>query len=769
MPDFRLLPFQEVAAEGLQGAALAWMRHAAEVGAPRYGATEIPFMGQLRAVTGAGKTPILTSVAGGLGDAVVLWTTKSSAVVEQTYNNLLGKYRSLLGSDRPVSIIRDIPSRRAWRDLLDEPRGLTIWLLTIASWNEKEAAASAGSDDARLNLHRPQQDWAGDHSPWDSLRTDLVRPLWIVSDESHNQTSTQLDQLASLHPLGYFMASATPVANERFQQWTEAANTDPQWAELGEAAVVRVSTRDVVEANLLKSTLEVLDFNSGTEESLDGALGALAEVEEAVELEGSGVEPRAIYVVEQSNPPRGSTEESRPVTIWRHLRARGVPADAIAVYTDTRELPDDAVRVNSLGNLHSRYRHIIFNQALQEGWDDPEAYVAYFDGVTRSSLRVRQIVGRVLRQPFGEHYSSERLNTATLIIQTPTETYDAVIGGLRSELRVYGSDDDSTYTPIRLKTRREPLTPIPVREQYVDKLQLQRRALQAPSMRQVEARLDSAGARPYRQADLDAPGLGRREVLHLSGDSADRQEYIDVVRSARTLNGTFFKRKLLQINRNCANAIHPDSYTGPMFKQMSCFGSVAQDELAESAATAAAFYEDRVKLELDVDPQTETWTVAEYRPRTEDFQVFRNAAHEKYSRQDFNADELAMAQALDRVPTGVWCRNPSTPGLGFGIPLPMKVDRGSSHFYPDFLWWIGAECYAVETTGRYLLDAKVRGKLLPITEPTIVFVVRGHVNLTDGTQESGEGWSLVRARPSGQRPLVDYREDLDNLLKTLLP
>jgi type III restriction enzyme len=768
VPDFRLLNFQEIAAESLQEAALAWMRHAADEGPPRYGATEIPFMGQLRAVTGAGKTPILAAVVAGLGDAVILWTTKSSAVVEQTYNNLLGKYNKLLLTGRPPVVLRDIPSRRAWRELLDDKRGLTIWLLTTASWNEAEAAASAGSEDARLNLHRPHQDWAGDRSPWDLLRTDLKRPLWVVSDESHNQTSTQLDQLAALGPVGFFMASATPVASERFQQWTDAANTDPTWQALGRAAIVRVSTKDVVEKGLLKTTLEVVDFNSGTEESLEGALAALSAVEDAAKEEGASVEPRAIYVVEQSNPRRGSTEEPRPVIIWRYLRSQGVPADEIAVYTDTKELPSEAVRVNSLAHLHSRYRHIIFNQSLQEGWDDPEAYVCYFDGITRSVLRVRQIVGRVLRQPSGGTYESERLNTATLIIQTPTETYDSVITGLRAELRVYAPDDEPTYSPIRLKTRREPLNAIPVKAEFQGKLTVPQLALEAPNMRQVEARLMSSGARPYRQEDLDAPGLGRRDLVDLSGRNSDKREYIDVVRSARNINSMYFKRKLVQINRNCANAVHPDSYSGPMFKQLSCFGSVAQDELAELAAGAAAFYEDRVKLVPEVDPQRATWVVDAYRPRTEEYIPFRHAAHDHYSRGDLNTDERPMAEALDRLAKGVWTRNPSTPGVGFGIPLPMKVDRGSSNFFPDFLWWVDDSCFAIETTGRYLLDAKVRGKLLPIDVPSIVFIVRGRVNLVDGTQESADGWSLVRARPGGQRPLTDFKDDLDRLLQGLL-
>ena len=308
--DFKLFPFQEEAADQLRTAALSWMAYAGSESPPKYGATVIPFLGQLRAVTGAGKTPILAEVVGGLGPAVVLWTSRSSAVVEQTFNNLRGRYGPLLPPD--VKVLRDIPGQAEWRALIDADAGLTIWALTVASWNEAESAQTAGSEVARLNLHRVHPDWAGETSPWHQLRNDLRRPLWVVSDESHNQSSTQLDQLADLRPKGFFMASATPVQNERFSKWSEAIAQDTSWAALAKAGVVRVRTRDVVEAQLLKTTLSIVDFASGQAESIDGALEALRTLSEVVGDEQRSITPRAIYVVEQSNPPRGSTEEGTP-------------------------------------------------------------------------------------------------------------------------------------------------------------------------------------------------------------------------------------------------------------------------------------------------------------------------------------------------------------------------------------------------------------------------------------------------------------------------
>ena len=765
---FKLFPFQEEAAQSLRDAALNWVDQAARTGPPKFGTQRIPFVGQLKAVTGAGKTPILAEVVSGLGHALVIWTSKSSAVVEQTFNNLRGRYRGLL-PETGLKVIRDIPGQHDWQELVTADRGLTIWVLTTASWNEAESARAGGAQDARLNLHRPQPDWSGDTSPWEQLRTELRRPLWVVSDESHNQTDTQLDLLHTLGPIGFFMASATPVHGELFDEWQRILNYEPVWKQLAAAGQVPIRTRDVVAAGLLKTTVELVDYQSGTEESLDGALAALRRVEQAAAAEGAAVTPRAIYVVEKSNPPRGSLEESRPSAIWRHLRANDVPAEEIAVFTDTRELPAGAEKISSLSRLHARHRHIIFNQSLQEGWDDPEAYVCYFDGVTKSFVRIRQIVGRVLRQPGAQRLAAEELNTATLILNTPSESYDQVLADLRAELRLYAPDDEPDRPTIRVKTRRDPLPAIPVKDEYDGLLSLPRLTLRAPDMRAQEQTLKTEGQRPWPEEALDAPGLGRRSVVDLAEEVVERTELIEVLRSARTLNGVYLRRRLAARNRNALNAVDPSSYMkGLAFQQFSCQGSQAQDTLTELAAATADHYEDRVTYDTDPDPDLATWVVAPHRPRTSDLVTFDHAAHAQYSRGNFNKDEMAFAQALDKSGHGVWARNADAGDAGFSVPLPFKVGD-SLRFFPDFLWWpqgVDATCWAIDTTGRHLLNEKIRGKLVSIGNPKMALVVRGHADLAREQTTGTDGWSAVIARQAMQ-PLVEHAEELPRLLELL--
>jgi type III restriction enzyme len=282
-------------------------------------------------------------------------------------------------------------------------------------------------------------------------------------------------------------------------------------------------------------------------------------------------------------------------------------------------------------------------------------------------------------------------------------------------------------------------------------------------MRKIENDLKSAADRPWPQTALDAPGTGRRATVSLETGS-EELAYIEVLRSARTQNGGFLRRRILQRNKDCVNAIHPDLFRGKAFAQLSCHGSQAQDELTTLAANIVDHFEDRVGYQDDPDPDRATWKIDEYRPRGKDMVSFDRAAHAEYAKADFNNDELPFARALDRVRGVTWVRNPPT-SQGFGVPLPKKVGD-SSTFYPDFLVWKKDDCWAVDTTGRHLLDEKVRGKLVALETPRMALVVRGTVDLGTGAREGKEGWSLVLGR-SNLKPIVEHSDDLDALVRLL--
>jgi hypothetical protein len=120
--------------------------------------------------------------------------------------------------------------------------------------------------------------------------------------------------------------------------------------------------------------------------------------------------------------------------------------------------PDNANGPARRFRLDRRLRAAFLGSAeqssLEEGWDDPEAYIAYFDGETRFGRRIKQLIGRVFRQPRAEHLGFEDLNSAHLFINTPNERFDGIVTGLqRSLMQSHGTDAEGEANVKVVKDR----------------------------------------------------------------------------------------------------------------------------------------------------------------------------------------------------------------------------------------------------------------------------------------------------------------------------
>jgi type III restriction enzyme len=757
-----LFDFQAQAAAQLSEAADEWINAYAEGGVRRIGLTPIPFLGHLKAVTGAGKTPVLAKVVGDLENALVLWTSVSAAVVDQTHRNLRGRYRSLLPAS--TQIIRERPSKGEWESLIEATTGITIWTTTVGSWNEAEAAEAGGTEGARLNMHRPQKDWGGDKSPWAQLCENLKRPVWVVYDESHNQTPAQLDQLVGLKPVGFLLASATPPSSALFDQFTNVTSDDPAMKPIAENGRVQIATKDVVEAQLLKEAIEVENFDSDPEALLAATVALHKDLQRRAKKEGASVNPKALYVVEKSNPSRGEVI-SRPVVIWEFLRGKKIAPDQIAVYTQTKVLPEDADRVTALSDLKPHHRHIICNRALQEGWDDPEAYIEYFDDESNSYRRIAQVIGRALRQPGLRHHNDRALNTAYLYVRVPSKAFDAIIEGLKSELALYSTDETDPYgsSAIRVKTKKHPLPEVPVKRGLTKKLVLPNYQLGEADLDTEIKKIKSQATKPWDEEELIAPGLRTLKRIKLTGGDDDTR-YKSIAAATRRPNGEFLRRRIQAGNRHCAHLLEPEIFTGPAYEQRASSGSLAQQMLVERAAAVIDQFERSVQLVPNQIAGEQTWAIPPHQPASEDMITYRHAAHARYSKKGFTQDEREFADVIDSINQGVWVRNPAR-GSGYGIGLPVKVGS-SSTFYPDFLWWVDGACYAIDPTGAHILNEKVRGKLLTIPSPKIVLLTRGRVSRDFSALESEDGWSMVRPL-KGRAPSPEYFASIRDALVRL--
>jgi type III restriction enzyme len=739
-----LLDFQQQAASKLLDAAVGYFTRGPDVVAGR----PVPFVGQLKAVTGAGKTPILADVVGRLKPAIILWTTKYGAVVDQTVSNLRGKYRHLLGAgDVEIINFSEVTSPELWEYLLDRKDGLTVIVSTVAMWNSAEK-------DLRLNVHRPSPDW-GALSRWDGLKQNRKRPLWVVYDEAHNTTTDQVELLDDLNPSGFFVASASQIKGKLQLYLTGLPEA------LRQARIVPISTRAVVEAQLLKSTISLADYDSSPEEMIHDVVARRQQLEQALQAASSAIVPKAIYVVEGSNT-RVKGVEPRPTAIWRTLvNLCGVPKNNIAVCTNTKDLPKDAIRVDAIDELSDDFTHIIFNKKLQEGWDDPSVYVCYFDGKTESATRIQQVLGRAVRQPEARHFHNEDLNTAYFFFNCPNDQLEKIIDQLKEELRIYRTDDEPGFEPFEFKEDRKTMPPIPVKDRWVGKLTVPNLQPEMPAGDRL-SRLIADRTFDFSDADRAAAGRALINVVSMTtGDVSQSQR--DLLEDMRVRCGAFLYEQVRLLSKNCCSAIHPDAFANAQLDKTACYNSKALTHYRGLAQTIVAEYENHVRLSELVDSDEKFYTVGPYQPSGTVQKFFDNAGHPYYDSKAFRADELEVAKALDKFSDYVWVRNKDR--LDYGIPLPTK-SGSSSTFYPDYLWWVGDTVWAIDPTGKFILMEKVRTKLLTLPPPLrIALLTRGQLSPTYAST-GDDGWSLVRFRIGNAAP--ENFNTLDEVLGVLV-
>lgn len=729
MSRIELLDFQQDAASKLVDTAVAYFTKGQDI----FGGRPVPFVGQLKAVTGAGKTPILADVVGRLTPALFLWTTKYGAVVDQTVANLLGKYRHLLGKGT-IEVINfsELTSPAQWEYLIERKDGLTVLVSTVAMWNSSEK-------DERLNVHRPCPDW-GSRTRWDRLKLDRKRPLWVVYDEAHNTTTDQVELLDDLNPAGFFVASASQIKG-KLQFYLSSL---PE--EVRQQRIVPISTRAVVEAQLLKSTISLADYDSSPDEMIQDVVQRRQDLQKSLAQASSAIVPKAIYVVETSNV-RTKGVEPRPVAIWRTLvNLCKVSPENIAVCTNTKELPKDAVRVQTIEQLSEDFTHIIFNKKLQEGWDDPSVYVCYFDGETESATRIQQVLGRAVRQPDAKHFNNEDLNTAYFFFNCPNELLEKITDQLKEELRIYKGDEPD-FEPFEFKEERKAIPKIPLKEEHVGKLTVSNLQPEMPPGDRLRKAI-SKKTFDFSEEDRAARGQALINIVAVATGEVSQAKR-NLLEDMRVRCGAFLYEQIRILSKNCCSAIHPDAFSSPQLDKSACYNSKALEHYRELARQVVQEYENHVKLTKLADSDGEQHVVGPYQPSGNVEKPFTNAGHPHYDSKAFRPDELDVAKALDKYSEYTWVRNKDR--LDYGIPLPIK-SGSSSNFYPDFLWWVKDTVWAIDPTGKFILMEKVRTKLLTVPPPLkIALLTRGHLSPTyAATHETG--WSLLRFRTGNAAP-----------------
>ncbi|MNK66052.1 hypothetical protein D3C87_853660 [compost metagenome] len=731
----------------------------------------VPFYQNLSSITGSGKTLILADSIEAIRsrlpvEPIVLWLSKGKVVVWQTFANLsTGKYADLIGGFAVKPLLDCGPG-----DVEDASRGLLL-VATVGKFNQRD------KDEGDRKIFRVQLDVA-DRSLWDLLkiRQDVAkrrRPLIIVYDEGHNLSNLQTQLLLELEPDALIAASATMRIPEALAGTIERLRRDKQWSDGDFVTAVRSS--EVVKSGLVKRHIMLGGYVTPMELAVNDLLAEMEDANRSAADLGLPFRPKAIYVSTTNSVDGASTKDdmgrpfrerqARPILIWRHLvENAGIDPATIAVYCDLKF--DQKMPPPSQFNLFAQgdsdydrfiagnYRHVIFNLSLQEGWDDPECAFAYIDKDMGSPDQVTQVVGRVLRQPGGQHYESPILNTAHFYIRTDEKgVFEAILEDVRTRL---ASDSPEITLTVRRETHGGS--------------KLYRPALKDRSV--PTASIDSTHAIPEinkiikATQDYSAGGVntvgggGRIQVLQTIGVGESASvEWAEVDHSNRVTARWILRREIQRLFPS-----HGDRQRSPVnlcdiedtkFDALVEYNSLAAEHIREQARKVVdAYIEHSVIVQNALD---HPYVVPSIPIDETGFVAFTNALHGGYS--GLNRDELAFAKALDKSKR-VWCRNPSLGG--FGVPL---LDRGNTRtFYPDFLAWTDKTVVAIDTKGDHLITEDAGRKLFYIEkiedgpELVIRLVTRGEWQVSQngvyGKLSGSEGftvWALKQGKPHPMR------------------
>lgn len=733
----------------------------------------VPFYQALSSITGSGKTPILAQAVSEIVSLseippVILWLSKGKVVVQQSYANLAegGKYDHLLSS-----ITVKLLSEYEPEDVANSKEAL-LYFATVGTFNQKDR------DKSNLKIFAIDTDNI-ESTRWEALKVRKTadgrqRPLVVVYDEAQNLSDQQTTLLLEQKPSVFLLASATLRFPAQFDtEVIQPLRTQGYYSD--EDLITSVPSSTAVSSGLVKGVLSLNGLNAPMQETISEMLSDMREAEAAAKAEKLNFLPKAIYVcntniladdASQTDDPKQSFElrQAPPILIWRYLTEQcGVSPEEIAVYADLKThrdfpLPSDFVLFSGGERDYEDfvvgdYRHIIFNQTLQEGWDDPSVYFAYVDKTMESSVQITQVIGRVLRQPNVTHYESDRLNTAHFYVRVDrndvfvqvVEDVRKGLGGDALDVRILtsppGKDDPESLAPKEL--RSVPRTAID----------------NTLTVRPVEKVLGKV--HDYSQDIVNTRGEGRRRTVQQAigvSESVD-SEWVAFEQSNRVNARWVFRREVARRYRPALMVMNTDS---EKFDSKVGVGSNAYASLADNAAEAVNEYlRHAVIKQLKPKPHEIGSTLV----RRGEMESFKNALHEGYD--GLNPFEQSFARALDK--TGLpWARNRSQ--TGYKIPL---VTLGQTvWFFPDFLVWSGEAVICVDTKGNHLVEADARRKLLAIqphkdvsTTIEVRFVVEGTWKL-DGTPDGKDGFSVWELG-SGRELRTIPHEDLESVVKAL--
>lgn len=414
---------------------------------------DVPFF-CLRVPTGGGKTYLAVRTIDVVQTrllrrqtGLVVWFVPSDQIYRQTLKNLRTKdheYRLTLdraSGKRTIIVEKDDPIHRS--DIEGNLVVLVMKVQSMARKTESELRAHRGgsfsdflppeddypaherllkkytSSTGQTALETQSGMWGNLIVPSLANVIRLCKPP-IIFDESHRAKSgLRREMLESLNPSCLIELSATPDKSSN--------------------CLVTIGGLDLKKAQMIKLPINIrqVDDNGHSDEyeALRIGMKRLGELRKCAEehegLTREYIRPICLISVESSGEKRSGLIHAEDAKSW--LLRNGVLEEEIAIKTGPR---DDLKAVDEVGGLMSprgKVKYIITVRALQEGWDCSFAYVLVLLNNPKTKTGVTQLVGRVMRQPFGRRSPIDALNQCYVISRKRNNLYDQLVSDLQRE------------------------------------------------------------------------------------------------------------------------------------------------------------------------------------------------------------------------------------------------------------------------------------------------------------------------------------------------
>lgn len=771
-----LYPFQVEAAEQVAERTVNYIGAPIIVSGPN-GSVRVPWVQFLSSITASGKTLILAEAVSLISKQlpvppVVLWLSRATVVVEQSYANLDigGMYHELL-QDTSVRYLSKFDATE-----LESVGDSFLFFATTGTFNR--------GDKTFLKVHGSSLDEVGDTTIWDELKrrpssTGHRRPLLVTYDEAHNLSDQQTELLLELEPDAFILATATARMPARFN--TDVVQRLKDLAGFtDETLTTKVDSKEVASTGLIKTELELIGRQAPAEKVITEMLESLNAI--TADSAGTGLpgKPKAVYVC-KTNVVEGTDEtdnpsvpfaqrQAPPILIWRQLvEKHGIDPAAIAVYAKLTvkkdyPVPEDFVLFSGGDKdydtfVSGDFRHVIFNKSLQEGWDEPLIYVAYIDKSMGSKVETKQVLGRLLRQPGRIQYAPQRLNRAEIWVRVESS---GVFGEVVDEVQNEITTGDVPIVFAKTPPGAKPKTEYPSKaERVVPHVAIRTDHAEEKIDEHLRTLQNYLG-----RDDEDTRGVGRRARVQRQVGSADAPayEWEEIGESARVMVRWLYSREVRRIHPGAlgVSVTANSDGTPSKFDALIGLGSNAAVHVADIAAKVGHDFVERVYLKLrKVNP----YIVGPILQSDQGLEAFKNSLHAGYSGLNPTL-ETPFARALDRS-GHPWARNPSQSGYKIPLVQPGKT----TNFFPDFLVWVDDDVFAIDTKGSHLHSDAMR-KLVSIkpadglsTRLYVRFVSDGQVDETGPV--SGGGFTTWRFLPSGKREFV-HVESMDAALAACL-